>query len=1212
MLPDYSSDSDDADSVSDEIELMSKNIQETINTLKSQNDKINDLASQHGQRGLHLTVCNTDNPMTGKVYLDPMGTTATGWVQHQYQISRLDVEVENPTNNTTPCFDNQNDSTGEIFDIDHNTQKAKALVTRANVTFQANLSIKEEVYEKTDREFRRCVAMARRRRLHQQPNLSYTERTVRSLGFYLLIGLIGLNLWAFKFNLPPFIWFDSDEHFSMLPDHNIFITIVPLFAAALALYYLRQSNCNHALLLAIFTIAALLPKSYADGLLNTDLPPSSYYSHLSGDFLYVNHGQAQINMDYVHFSVAYLPCERLINIKRLESLLSLHKKTCESIPEPTSINDEIRNAENVVGNFTNHGQRTYYKAQKICENAHGLFPTIYNDEDLGVLMSAMKEANITEIFAGIVYDFASHEFYDPATHGMINYHFPTRILKNDGYLIESLQERTDFWSHVVTHVTRDEYYKGIHGLPFFTYQIKEFDGEDTIILREHFAADNREGLIGIVDKFPTFCTIPYIDDEPVDTLGVLYRQNCEETTKTLEKEVESAINFIKATNPDALATSYLNNNFINHSPTHDSRRKRESLVTNSDVGVGHLFLRDPLRQWRNFTQLLHLSTAQQCRRRQETKKLTENLDGVWPWPANNINHTEPPNSTSIAKRSLFATMAHAGSALIAKAAVLPYSPYALTLIRHSRAVPFMAIATLLGFGGTVTSLYYTLSDDYVEAEFYSEYEFEADDTVMKKTMSPTETRLHRKVNMTDVMNISYRVQQQIQIIIAKETAVGKKNEHNIFDNPVISDFVSQEDAEELAEKQSKLYGINLVKDRSYWDVKFYTNSEQFFLTFGIPAEQDPYNLVEVRPLPIYANGTSYSTKLVTKYFATNIDSFYPLTREDFVNCEREKICFTARPKLPSTTQLCGIERWYKHQSNKCRYEERNTMEPTILTILHRTYFAVGPANVTVVEKCNKNLYNDKPQGNTFNINGTGFFDTQMFCTATVNNTYQIQPIAMSLHDFKALKPISTRTVSDEDPASWDWLTNITIHNPIKKLVNAHKSRILKIAFAIAAGFSLIIALYIAIKCNKCCKRRRIRRAINRRARQGMIDVEHFNNNTNTSVSPRQESDYQLVTFADDQQTNQNQQENQNLMLEQNPGKKVRFVQTTTTQENDTQLTRTSLYEATITNKKSTSAFKDLLPIEAMGTMPKDLHLTQSFKTDVPQEMPDFPPPPSIA
>ena len=118
--------------------------------------------------------------------------------------------------------------------------------------------------------------------------------------------------------------------------------------------------------------------------------------------------------------------------------------------------------------------------------------------------------------------------------------------------------------------------------------------------------------------------------------------------------------------------------------------------------------------------------------------------------------------------------------------------------------------------------------------------------------------------------------------------------------------------------------------------------------------------------------------------------------------------------------------------------------------------------------------------------------------------------------------------------------------------------------------------------------------------------------TNTSVSPRQESDYQLVTFADDQQTNQNQQENQNLMLEQNPGKKVRFVQTTTTQENDTQLTRTSLYEATITNKKSTSAFKDLLPIEAMGTMPKDLHLTQSFKTDVPQEMPDFPPPPSIA
>jgi hypothetical protein len=209
--------------------------------------------------------------------------------------------------------------------------------------------------------------------------------------------------------------------------------------------------------------------------------------------------------------------------------------------------------------------------------------------------------------------------------------------------------------------------------------------------------------------------------------------------------------------------------------------------------------------------------------------------------------------------------------------------------------------------------------------------------------------------------------------------------------------LNQEELEQAANR----YARNKIHISSNMDDVYVTlikNGTSLFLAFNVPVMDDRsmYNFYEVRQVPLFKFGKTYTAKIDLKYFAitAHTNEYSSLTESEYFICLTQQKCQISDVTHPINTQShCTVQSF--SQGNMACPIDQSTMEvkPYFAFYDNKTYFSV-PEEVTVRITCQSNLYSPITDSTTQQISGVGALEIRPSCTIILpdNNKYFSNPI----------------------------------------------------------------------------------------------------------------------------------------------------------------------------------------------------------------------------
>ena len=682
-------------------------------------------------------------------------------------------------------------------------------------------------------------------------------------------------------------------------------------------------------------------------------------STIEGQYILRTHySNIPFNADSVYVGSSYAQCDQRQRLKDLKEIQRLFNVNCDrhdfNITDkdnfPQDLRKLISHMDDKVIIFS--GRMNKREALNACHQLSATLPIPQTDADMRTLSTYMEQVGFNEVWSGFIVDADSNEILLDGSGKIVNYTFlQSRNVMNPDNKLEPLDI-----VHLL-NLNMQQSHTSRAGL-FFTFKLHAG------ILRLNFNYHHNHGdkiyqhkHVGISYRVNTIC---YRNPTPpfVNKFAPALKATCRSTSYNMDRVIRK-----KEAQTENLYAHNLPNQFQNSllpfypvSKFHEND-KRETRPKRSAASLIHVLN----HHWSNFTAPTGKSLKQICDSFEQSNSNTD--------PNTPFIDTDIPISTtqSRVERALPAALVPLALFFIELPAAISFFIHTSNFLNYL----FTPISEL-----RQTSIPETIPDfDLQIAELESKIE----------SATNYSTLLYNDIILQKLFDNTVDLLDQTNTITYSSLFAGKY--------VPTENFLTSERIAKISKVLRNSYDVHIYNDFSYYRTQFFTNGERLFQATALPI-QDPassFTLLEIIPVPYYdetANANFINT-LEHRFYAVNsfTQQFVPLNSQEFMSCLQDPpTCVSSLPiQTIWNSPTCGLNTYFKIKEPKNCPKSEHSSKPFFLTIDSKIFYSTS-TNITVVQRCSDNSYDNSERGLSLPLSGIGSLELSPFCTLHFNST----------------------------------------------------------------------------------------------------------------------------------------------------------------------------------------------------------------------------------
>ena len=238
------------------------------------------------------------------------------------------IGVRSDNNTPVPYIDNQLEGRGSILSMNTKKNKAEALITTNERIFKASLDVSQEARPSMTDSIDNIKSTLK-------ATIDVRQSTKQPVSKTLVAG-ITMAILAITSAIDNFTGFPLTTNLMKIAATllmAICLHAIALFAVTIVLIKALKAKNVFALTFILVALSTFSPDVMAENN-NTDTNNDS--QTFNGRFVVRHHGQAHINLNYIFYTLSFLPCDRLVNKERITKLIDIKDVLCKEISNTTS------------------------------------------------------------------------------------------------------------------------------------------------------------------------------------------------------------------------------------------------------------------------------------------------------------------------------------------------------------------------------------------------------------------------------------------------------------------------------------------------------------------------------------------------------------------------------------------------------------------------------------------------------------------------------------------------------------------------------------------------------------------------------------------------------------------------------------------------------------------------------------------------------------